>query len=85
MTSLKIPYKELSDEALHGLIENFVTRESTDYGESPVSFESKINQVLKQLQNGKAVIVFDQKSQTCNILRSDDPTLKMPEVNKIKV
>ena len=73
MTAVKIPYSQLSSEALQGVIEEFVTRDGTDYGEIEVSLETKISQVLGQLKSGKAVIVFDQDSETCNILRSDDP------------
>ena len=79
MTGLRIPYDQLSPEALHGVIEEFVTRDGTDYGEIEVSLENKINQVLNQLKSGKAVIVFDPESETCNILKSDDPVLKMLE------
>jgi len=75
MTALKIPYDQLNPEALHGVIEEFVTRDGTDYGEIEVSLETKISQVLGQLKSGKAVIVFDQRTETCNILRSDDPVL----------
>lgn len=79
MTALKIPYNQLSPEALHGVIEEFVTRDGTDYGEIEVSLESKISQVLNQLKSGKAVIVFDPESETCNILKTDDPVLKILE------
>ena len=72
MTGVKIPYDKLSFQALNGVIEEFVTRDSTDYGEKEFSLETKIFQVLDQLKSGKAVIVFDQESETCNILRSDD-------------
>ena len=76
MTALKIPYEQLSLEALNGVIEEFVTRDGTDYGEIEVSLEIKISQVLRQLKSGKAVIVFDQGSETCTILKSDDPVLE---------
>ena len=76
MTALKIPYDQLNPEALHGVIEEFVTRDGTDYGEIEVPLETKISQVYGQLKSGKAVIVFDQATETCNILRSDDPLLK---------
>ena len=76
MTALKIPYDQLSSEALHGVLEEFVTRNGTDYGEIEVSLETKISQVLGQLKSGKAVIVFDQKTETCTILKSDDPVLE---------
>jgi uncharacterized protein len=76
MTALKIPYDQLSSDALQRLIEDFVTRDSTDYGETEVPLENKINQVLRQLETGKAVIIFDPKSQSCNIMRSDDQLVK---------
>ncbi len=73
--ALKIPYDQLNPETLHGLIEEFVTRDGTDYGEIEISLETKISQVLGQFKSGKAVIVFDQTTKTCNILKSDDPLL----------
>jgi uncharacterized protein len=69
---LEIPYQELSPEALQGVVEEFVTRDGTDYGETEVALETKVSQVLNQLHSGKAVIVFDQKTETCNILPSGD-------------
>ena len=76
MTAIKIPYGQLSPEALQGVVEEFVTRDGTDYGEVEVSLETKIAQVMNQLKSGTAVIVFDQKTETCTIMRSDDPALK---------
>ena len=73
---VKIPYGQLSPEALQGVIEEFVTRDGTDYGKIEVPLETKINHVLNQLKSGKAVIVFDPESETCNILKSDDPVLR---------
>lgn len=74
---MKIPFDQLSLEALHGVVEEFVTRDGTDYGEVEIPLEIKMNQVLDQLKSGKAVIVFDPESETCNILKSNDPVLKL--------
>ena len=79
MTALKIPYDQLSSEALQGVIEEFVTRDGTDYGEVEISLKTKIAQVRAQLKSGKAVIVFDQETETCTILGSDNPALKVLE------
>lgn len=76
MTAIKIPYDQLSPDALDGIIEEFVTRNGTDYGENEVPLKIKTTQVLNQPRSGKAVIVFDQKTETCNIFSSDDPILK---------
>ena len=76
MKAVKIPYEQLSPEALHGVIEEFVTRDGTDYGEVEVPLETKIAQVMAHLKSGKAVIVFDQETESCTVLRSDDPLVK---------
>ena len=68
---LVIPFQELTLEALRGVVEDFVTRVGTDYGESEIPLETKVQQVMNQLHSGKAVIVFDQKSETCNIVSKD--------------
>jgi len=75
MSAIIIPYDQLSIEALQGVIEEFVTRDGTDYGEIEVSLEIKISQVLEQIKSGKAVIAFDQETETCTILKNNDPRL----------
>ena len=79
MKAVKIPYEQLSPEALHGVIEEFVTRDGTDYGEVEIPLETKIAQVMAQIRSGKAVIVFDQETESCTILKSDDPLVRMLE------
>jgi uncharacterized protein len=69
---LIIHYQTLSPEALHGVIEEFVTRDGTDYGLVEATLEQKINDVLRQVKTGKAFIVFDEATQTPNIVRKGD-------------
>ncbi|HMK66078.1 MAG TPA: YheU family protein [Thermodesulfobacteriota bacterium] len=63
-----IPYEKLSPEALKGLIEEFVTREGTDSGYTEKSLEDNVEMVKKQLRHGEAVVVYDEASQTANIV-----------------
>jgi len=63
-----IPHRELSPEALRGVLESFVLREGTDYGEREVSLDSKVAQVLRQLERGEAQIVFDATLQSVDIV-----------------
>lgn len=65
-----IPHRELSPEALRGVLESFVLREGTDYGEREVSLEQKVAQVLRQLERGEAQIVFDATLQSVAIVVS---------------
>ena len=63
-----IPYKKLEHETLIALIEAFIDREGTDYGEFEVDRNAMIEQVLQQLSCGKVVICFDSESESCNII-----------------
>jgi len=66
---MEIAYTELSTEALRGVIEEFVSREGTDYGHLDYSFEDKIEQVISQLKKGEVKLVFDSESESCNLVR----------------
>jgi uncharacterized protein len=65
-----IPHRELSDEALRGVLESFVLREGTDYGEREVSLDQKVAQVLRQLERDEAHIVFDAQLESIDIVVS---------------
>jgi uncharacterized protein YheU (UPF0270 family) len=63
-----VPHTELSAAALRGVIDSFVLREGTDYGERDVPHESKVAQVLRQLERGEARIMFDPATQGVSIV-----------------
>ena len=72
---MKVPYESLSKAALRGVIEEFVSREGTDYG-AEHSLDDKVADVMRQLRRGLVHIVFDPASETVSIL----PTDKMKEL-----
>jgi uncharacterized protein YheU (UPF0270 family) len=63
-----VPHTDLSADALRGVIESFVLREGTDYGERDVEFETKVAQVRRQLDRREAEIVFDPESESISIV-----------------
>ena len=63
-----VPHTELSADALRGVVESFVLREGTDYGERDVPHEAKVAQVLRQLERGEARILFDPVSQSVDVV-----------------
>ena len=67
-----IPHESLSKEALTGLIEEFVTRDGTDYGATEISVEVKTHQILQQLEAGKAVILFDDQDSSFSIVFAEN-------------
>ncbi len=62
-----IPWQDIAPETLTNLIEQFVLREGTDYGEVEMSLENKVNYVMQQLKTGDAVIVFSELHESVDI------------------
>ena len=65
-----VPYSEISEKTLTRMIESFVLREGTDYGEHEFSLETKVSQVMNQLKRGDVGVVFDPKEETFDIRRA---------------
>ena len=65
---IEIPYSELSIEALQGVVEYFVLREGTDYGTHTYSLAEKVAHVMRQLQRGEALILFDRETESVTIV-----------------
>jgi len=80
MSAVIIPFENLSARALYGVVEEFVTRDGTDYGDREISLETKISNVMHQLKKKKAVVVFDNSTQTCTILSINDPAVKALQI-----
>jgi uncharacterized protein YheU (UPF0270 family) len=68
LTPVAVPFTQLSAGALEGVIESFVLREGTEYGEREFTLEEKRTHVLLQLQRGEAQIMFDPQSQSIDIV-----------------
>lgn len=63
-----IPHDKLAPDTLQALIEEFINREGTDYGEYEISIKTKVSQVKRQLEKGDIVISFDEQGETCTLL-----------------
>ncbi|MBW2735452.1 MAG: YheU family protein [Deltaproteobacteria bacterium] len=72
MNFVQIPLEALSPEALDNLIEEFVTRDGTDYGATERSLDDKKRAVVRQLHRGEVLIVFDPETQTSNLLTKEE-------------
>ena len=67
-----IPYSELSEDALHALIEDFVTRDGTDYGEDEMSMQDKAAHLLALLKAGELLISYNEESHSCGLVTKDE-------------
>ena len=69
--SVVVPYTELAADLLHSVVESYVLREGTDYGEREFSLDEKVAHVIGQIKRGEAQIMFDPETETVSIVRAN--------------
>lgn len=69
---IEINHRLLSDAAIENLILEVITRDGTDYGEHEIAIQTKKDQLMRQLKNGLAVIVFSVEENICDIIKAED-------------
>lgn len=62
-----IPWEQLPAATLQNLIESFVLREGTDYGEETFSLKEKVEHVKQQLIRGDVVILYSELHESVTI------------------
>jgi len=65
---IEVPYNRIDPDALRSMIQEFVTRDGADWGDTGCTLGDKVEQVFLQLRNKKVKVVFDLTSQTANIV-----------------
>ena len=63
-----VPWKDIPAATLDNLIEEFVTRDGTDYGDTEIPTATKVEQVRQQLKRGEAFVVFDETTESVGVM-----------------
>ena len=67
-----IPWQEVNEDTLIAIVESFILREGTDYGEHETSFDDKKSTLLQQLKKEELVIVYSELHESINIMKRDN-------------
>jgi uncharacterized protein len=67
---VEVPHTALDPDVLRAVIESFVLREGTDYGERELALEDKVARVRRLLERGEARIIFDPRGETVDIVKA---------------
>ena len=65
-----VPHTALAPGLLQAVVESFVLREGTDYGEHELALDDKVARVMRQLTRGEATIVYDPETDSVGITRA---------------
>ena len=63
-----MPILNISPEALKGLLEEYASRDGTDYGLVEVTIDEKTKILREQLERGELSILFDEETQEFDIV-----------------
>jgi uncharacterized protein YheU (UPF0270 family) len=62
------PYQSIDNETLYNLVESFILREGTDYGELEVSLDEKSQKVMLQIKSGEVLILYSELSESVTLI-----------------
>ena len=65
---MEIPWQQLDPDTLTNILESFVLREGTDYGEVEKSLAQKVADVHAKLARNEVVLVYSELHETLTIM-----------------
>ncbi len=67
---IEVPWDAIDPDTLYRLVEEFVTREGTDYGQQEFSLDTKVQQILAGLKRRQWLIIVDTAMQNTHIVEA---------------
>ena len=68
---VEVPPQRVEQNLLHALLEEYASRDGTDYGESERSLEAKVTDLRTQLRAGLLCLVYDTVSEEWDLVPRD--------------
>ena len=65
---VEVPPQRLGADTLQAVLEEYASRDGTDYGERELSLEQKVGSLRTQIQRGELVIVFEVECEHWDLL-----------------
>lgn len=65
---IQIPIDTLTQDTLDAVLEEFASRDGTDYGEVEVSLAEKVSRLRSSLRRGDIVLVYDEDTESTHIV-----------------
>jgi uncharacterized protein YheU (UPF0270 family) len=63
-----VPLQRLQPDVLRALLEEYASRDGTDYGEREVSLGEKVGQLQRQLQSEQLLLLYDADSEQWDLV-----------------
>ena len=68
---IEVPASRLDPDILQDLLEEYASRDGTDYGEVELTLGQKTGNLRRQLQQGDLLILFETESEQWDLVNAD--------------
>mgnify|MGYP000020504140 CR=1 FL=1 len=68
---IEVPLATLTEETLQAIMQDWVSRDGTDYGDVELTEEEKVAQLRAALKSGAAKIVYETTTESVRILPAE--------------
>jgi uncharacterized protein YheU (UPF0270 family) len=65
---LRIPLERVDTDVLQAMLQDYASRDGTDYGERELSLAEKVSNLMRQLDTGSLAIVYDLASEQWDLV-----------------
>ncbi|MFQ3210604.1 YheU family protein [Candidatus Njordibacter sp. Uisw_039] len=69
-----VPWQNINADTLNHLLEEFASRDGTDYGAYETSLADKVAQLQIQLQQKRIIVVYSELHESVNIVPAEQFT-----------
>ena len=69
-----VPWQQINTDTLHQLLEEFASRDGTDYGAYETSLADKVSQLEIQLKQKRILVVYSELHESINIMPAEQFT-----------
>jgi len=69
-----VPWQDINADTLNHLLEEFASRDGTDYGDYETSLADKVDQLKVQLQKKRILVVYSELHESVNIVPAEQFT-----------
>lgn len=67
-----VPHDRITEGTLQRIAEDFCTRDGTDYGATETPLATRVAQLLRELQEGRAHVLFEARSQSLRVITEEE-------------
>jgi uncharacterized protein YheU (UPF0270 family) len=68
---LLVPVARLAPDTLLALLQEFASRDGTDYGERELDLDEKVADLRRQLADASLKLVYDTETETWDLLEAE--------------